>query len=98
MKVLEQNNQISALCKSHNVEYLYLFGSALSERFSDESDVDLLVKFLPIDLFGYFENYLSLKENLEKFFGRKVDLVEEQSLKNPVLIRNINKNRQQIYG
>ncbi|MDR2204778.1 MAG: nucleotidyltransferase domain-containing protein [Flavobacteriaceae bacterium] len=86
------------LCKKHNVENLYLFGSALTDRFSNESDVDILVKFLPTDLFQYFNNYISLKENLEKIFGRNVDLVEEQTLKNPVLIRTINRNKQQIYG
>ncbi len=82
----------------HHVENLYLFGSILTENFTDESDIDVLVRFMPFDLFRYFENYISLKENLEEIFGRNIDLVEEQSLKNPILIRNINKNRQQIYG
>jgi len=83
--------KIETLCRTHNVEHLYLFGSALTDNFNDESDIDILVKFLPVDLFWYFENYLSLKENLEEIYGRNVDLVEEQSLKNPILIRNINK-------
>lgn len=90
--------QLKALCKNHNVEHLYVFGSILTNKFSKESDIDLLVKFLPIDLFEYFNNYLSLKENLEILFDREVDLVEEQALKNPILIQNINRNKQQIYG
>lgn len=90
-------NQINTLCKNHNVDELFIFGSAVSDRFSNESDVDVLVKFKPTDLFYYFENYLSLKENLEKVFQREVDLVEAQTLKNPILIKNIEQNNVQIY-
>lgn len=91
-------NEISTLCKNHNVDELFIFGSAVSDRFSNESDVDVLVKFKPTDLFYYFENYISLKENLEKVFQREVDLVEAQTLKNPILIKNIEQNNVQIYG
>jgi predicted nucleotidyltransferase len=41
---------------------------------------------------------MSLKEKLEQLFGRKVDLVEEQTLKNPILIQSINSNKSLIYG
>lgn len=99
MKNLNLNiEEIKTLCKKHDVEKLYLFGSVLNENFNSESDIDFLVKFLPIDLFYYFENYLSLKENLEKMTGREIDLVEEQSLKNSVLIKSINSNKELVYG
>ena len=90
--------EIRTLCEKHDVEKLYLFGSALNGNFNSKSDVDFLGKFLPIDLFHYFENYLSLKENLEKLTGRNIDLVEEQTLKNSVLINSINKNKELVYG
>jgi len=46
MLIIEQNiNKIRALCKIHNVETLYLFGSATNENFSQESDIDFLVRF-----------------------------------------------------
>jgi predicted nucleotidyltransferase len=41
---------------------------------------------------------MDLKENLENLFERKVDLVEEQSLRNPILINAINKSKKLIYG
>lgn len=91
-------NDLKTLCQQHSVEHLYLFGSVLTKNFDDESDVDFLVKFLPVELFYYFENYLSLKENLEKLTGRNVDLVEEQALKNSVLINSINRNKELVYG
>jgi predicted nucleotidyltransferase len=58
----------------------------------------LLVKFKPIDLARYFDNYIAFKEKLKALFGRDVDLLEEQTLKNPVLIKSINKNKELIYG
>jgi hypothetical protein len=60
--------------------------------------VDLLVKFNDFDLTKYFINYTNLKESLENILHKKVDLIEEQTLKNPILIRSINNNKQLIYG
>jgi len=77
---------------------MYLFGSALNSNFNKESDVDLLVKFKVIELSKYFDNYMDFKEKLENLFGRKVDLVEEQTLRNPILINSINKSKELIYG
>jgi len=82
----------------YNVEKMYLFGSAVNSNFNDKSDIDLLVKFKPIELAEYFDNYLNFKENLETLFGREVDLLEEQTLKNPILIQSINKSKELIYG
>lgn len=90
--------RIKTLCNLYNVEKMYLFGSALNTNFSDKSDIDLLVKFKPIALAQYFDNYIKFKENLESVFGREVDLIEEQTLKNPILIKSINKTKELIYG
>ena len=38
------------------------------------------------------------KANLKKLFNREIDLVEEQTLKNPILIKSINQSKQLIYG
>ncbi len=89
---------IRNLCKKHQVLSLYLFGSATGNQFNDNSDVDFLVKFKPIHLSDYFFNYMSLKSSLKKLLNREVDLVEEQTLKNPILINSINKNKELIYG
>jgi len=94
----EKNKRIQELCEFHKVETLYLFGSVVSENFNKSSDVDVLVKFKKIDLASYFENYMNLKSKLKKIFNREVDLVEEQTLKNPILIQSINKNKALIYG
>ncbi|WP_026776203.1 nucleotidyltransferase family protein [Polaribacter sp. Hel_I_88] len=98
--VLTKKNKalIKSLCENHSVEKLYLFGSATTKAFSKNSDIDFLVKFRKIDLEKYFDNYITLKEALKNIFKREVDLVEEQTLKNPILINSINKNKELIYG
>ena len=99
MRIIDQNiEDLKLLCAMHNVESMYIFGSALNTSFSPKSDIDLLVKFKSIDLSKYFDNYLDFKEKLEKLFGRNVDLVEEQTLRNPILIKSINKSKELIYG
>ena len=47
MKLIENNIQkIVALCKKYKVGKLFVFGSILTNRFNDNSDVDLVVDFL----------------------------------------------------
>ena len=99
MGIVEQNiDDIKRLCILYNVDKMYLFGSVLNSSFSEKSDIDLLVKFKSMELANYLDNYIGFKENLEALFGREVDLVEEQTLRNPVLIKSINKSKSLIYG
>lgn len=99
MLLIDKNiSQLKTLCQNHKVEKLYLFGSATNENFNDQSDIDFLVSFKKIELAKYFENYTSFKENLKNLFKREIDLVEAQTLKNPILINSINKNKELIYG
>lgn len=99
MNVVEQNtNSISELCQLHKVDRLFVFGSILSDKFHVDSDIDFLVKFKDIALYYYFDNYMEFKESLEKLLQRPVDLVEEQSIKNPILKKSIDRNKKLIYG
>ena len=46
MKLIEMNiDKIAALCRKYKVAKLWVFGSILTPRFTDESDIDLLVTF-----------------------------------------------------
>jgi predicted nucleotidyltransferase len=99
MRIDNKNlEELKMLCTLYNVEKMYLFGSMLNSDFNEMSDIDFLVKFKPFDLSRYFDNYINFKENLEKLFGRDVDLVEEQTLRNPILINSINRSKELIYG
>jgi uncharacterized protein len=99
MNLINQNKEtIKNLCETHHVEKLYLFGSATSTKFNAKSDIDFLVKFKAFDLKFYFINYTDLKNKLHKLLKREIDLVEEQTLKNPYLISSIEENKELIYG
>lgn len=90
--------EINSVCKQHSVINLYLFGSYAKNTATENSDIDFLVRFGDVDLYNYFDNYLSLKDELEKLYNRKVDLVEEQTVKNPFLAQSINQTKILIYG
>ncbi|SDA83048.1 Predicted nucleotidyltransferase [Algoriphagus alkaliphilus] len=86
------------ICSRYHVERLDLFGSALKGPFSKKSDIDFLVKFTPVPLEDYFENFINFKISLEKLLGRKVDLIEKQTLKNSYLIESIENDHLKVYG
>jgi len=91
--------QIRELCKSHNVESLYLFGSAAKGTFSKSSDIDFLVRFSEsIELLDYADNYFDLIEKLQMLLKRDIDLVSEKTLKNPYLIQDINTSKIALYA
>lgn len=99
MGIIDSNiDNLKKLCVQYNVEKMYLFGSSLKSSFNEKSDIDLLVKFKQIELSKYFDNYINFKEKLESLFGREVDLIEEQTLKNPILIKSIDNSKELIYG
>lgn len=86
------------LCSTHKVKQLYAFGSVLTNKFNNESDVDLIVDFEQLDVLEYGDNYYDLKFSLENIFKRSVDLLEEKALKNPYFIKTVNQNKKLIYG
>ena len=91
-------DELRTLCDLYNVESLYVFGSASTDTMKNSSDIDLLVRFKQFDIAMYFVNYMEFKSRLKSLFKRDIDLVEEQSLKNPILINSINRTKELVYG
>jgi hypothetical protein len=89
--------EVEQICRRLPVKRLGLFGSALGENFSQISDVDVLVIFDSGENIDLFDKYFELKEQLEKIFKRKVDLVVDRKFKNPVLRESIDRTRVVIY-
>ncbi len=71
---------LAAFCRKWKVSELALFGSVLRDDFRSDSDVDVLVDFEPGDGLDFFE-LLDMREELERLFGRKIDLVTKRSLR-----------------
>ena len=96
--LLENMDAIKELCDQYNVRELYAFGSVSTERFTSQSDIDLLVSFKPMDYGDYADNYFDVVEKLEQVFNRPVDLITDKSLANPYFIESVNKSKVRIYG
>lgn len=98
MELVERNtDKLIELCLKHKVGQLYLFGSVLTNQFNESSDIDFLVQFNDVDLLEYFDNYMDFKEQLEALFGRSVDLVENQAIRNPIFRKIVDREKQLIY-
>ncbi len=99
--VKEKLPQIVELCKKYRVERMYLFGSAARDTDFDPatSDIDLLITFSPeVKLLELADTFFDLMFELEDLFAQKVDLVTEDSLRNPYFIANVERSKQLIYA
>lgn len=77
-RLYENENELRKLCDRYGVSRLSVFGSALGERFGDESDLDLLVEFLPGRTPGLA--FVRLQRELSELIGLDVDLHTQRSL------------------
>jgi predicted nucleotidyltransferase len=77
-----------------------LFGSALSKDFnSTTSDLDFIAHFSEsIGIDDFAENFFSFQFALEDLFQKNVDLMTSKELKNPILIREIESSKVQVYA
>jgi predicted nucleotidyltransferase len=99
MKFIDSHTKdIYRLCTKYKVKRLFAFGSALTDRFTEISDIDFIVDFEPQDIKYYADNYFNLKFALEETFKRQVDLLEEKAIKNPFFIQAIKNKRHLVYG
>ena len=72
--VIIAREKIADFCRRHSICRLSIFGSALREDFRPDSDIDVLVEFLPGHTPGFF-GLFDMEEELSVIFaGRKVDL------------------------
>ena len=76
-KILQLLSEQREEIRKYSVKSLGLFGSAIREEMSDESDVDILVELKD----ETFDNYMDLKFYLENLFHREVDLVPKDCVK-----------------
>lgn len=101
MKLIELNiEKIVELCKRFHVRKLWVFGSILTNRFNDKSDVDLCVDFEweNIPLMEAADNFFDFQNALENVFGRKVDITDDSAVRNPYFREELNEKRLLIYG
>jgi len=90
-----RRGQIAEACARHRVLRLDAFGSAVHGEFRpDESDVDLLVDFAPMDAYARVDAYFDLLDDLRGILGTKVDLVMVDAVKNRYIAADIERTKQ----
>ena len=88
---------IADVCRRHHIRELSVFGSILRDDFRPDSDIDLLIDLEPGQEMT-IESFMALHDELEKLFGRRVDLVEKPLVRNPYRRAEILRTRQTLYA
>ena len=99
MNLINQHiEQITRICSDHQVEQLFIFGSVATDKFNEQSDVDVLIQFSQqINPEDYFNKYMDFKEKLESVLSREVDIVENQAVRNPIFRKILDRDKILIY-
>jgi hypothetical protein len=96
--IKDKLDDLKKLCQDYDVRTMYVFGSVCTDKFNDNSDIDILISFKDISIEKYTDNYFELHYKLEELFNRKIDLLTENSLSNPYLIESIEETKQLLYA
>jgi predicted nucleotidyltransferase len=71
--------ELAEICRRYRIKELALFGSAARGQMRPDSDVDLLVEFLPEAPVSLLDHFAAERE-FSRLIGRKVDLVSKRAL------------------
>lgn len=91
------SDKIENFCRKWKVVELALFGSVLRDDFRPDSDIDVLVTFTD-DCGWSLWDLFDMRDELHLIFGREVDLIEKDALRNPFRKREILKNYEVVYA
>ena len=97
-KVDLKKEQLQQICKKYHVKELYLFGSATTDDFSEESDLDFIVKFDRQGFEGAFDQFIDFKQELEKVYGRSVDLYHLKKFRNSIFQQEVERSKELLYA
>ena len=95
-----RNRRLGEFCRRWRVVELAFFGSVLREDFRPDSDVDVLVTFLPGSAWSLFD-LVNMQSELEEVLDRKVDLVERAAIEqspNYIRRKSILESAQVVYA
>lgn len=103
MKLIELNMQgIIRLCNKYRVKKLYVFGSILTDRFNENSDVDFSVDFdggkIANEKLDWADLFFNFIHDMESLLGRRVDMVFDNHIKNQIFRKELDDTKHLIYG
>ena len=97
--VASRRAELAPLCRRFHVRTLDLIGSAARGTFDPErSDLDFVVTFEDLPPVEFADAFFGLREGLAALFGRPVDLLTDDSIRNPYLRESIGRSRQALYA
>lgn len=97
--LVSKRKAIARVCARYGVVRLEAFGSALREDFGlEQSDLDLLVEFGPMESYARVDAYFGMRDELRVLFNREIDLVMVGAVKNPYIARDIERTKQLLYA
>lgn len=88
--------KLAELCRRYEVRELSVFGSAVRGEMRPDSDIDLLVEFMP-DAHVDLVDHAGLMLDLSHLLGRRVDLVSKRGLK-PLIRDSILEEARPVYA
>jgi uncharacterized protein len=91
------DDELAEFCRQWKVTELALFGSILCEDFGPDSDIDVLVTFQPEVAWSLWD-ILDMRDQLRELFGRNIDLIEKEALRNPFRRHEILKSHKVVYA
>jgi predicted nucleotidyltransferase len=94
------HEQIATFCLRWNIIEFALFGSVLRDDFQPGSDIDVLVSFAPDTPWTLFDQ-VTMQDELQRLFGRRVDLVSKRGIersRNPRRRNAILRSAEVIYA
>jgi len=97
MYIDDYKNDLTQLCVQNKVRSLYVFGSVLTNRFDNNSDIDLIVDIDSANPLEYADCYFNLKFALQDLFNRHVDLLENKAIRNKYLRQEIDNSKKLVY-
>jgi predicted nucleotidyltransferase len=90
--------QLAEFARKWRIVELSLFGSVVEpSEFRPDSDVDVLVAFEPDAPWSLWE-IAQMKIELEDLFGRDVDIVERDAIRNRLRRQHIMQHRKIVYA
>ncbi len=89
--------KMANFCRHRKISELAFFGSVLRDDFRPDSDIDVLVTFVP-DCGYSLLDLAEIKQELGTILGHEIDLVEKDSLQNPFRKHAILNNMEIVYA
>jgi predicted nucleotidyltransferase len=87
---------LAEICRKYKIQELMVFGSAARGEMRPDSDVDLLVEFMPDAEMTLFKRF-DVEMELANLIGRKVDLVSKKAMR-PRIRREVMLEARLIYA